>query len=114
MRACPALSTVAGVGLLMLSLQVFAAVDPDVIAQRRYLARSADCYKCHTAEDGLAYAGGRPLHTPFGTIYSTNITPDETGIADYSADEFYHYCTRARHPTAIRCIRRCRIPRITT
>lgn len=90
MRMCLAAATTAGLGLLMLSLQAISAVDPDVIAQGRYLARAADCYQCHTAEGGVPYAGGRPLHTPFGTIYSTNITPDETGIGDYSAEEFYH------------------------
>ncbi|HXE67070.1 MAG TPA: hypothetical protein VN630_08520, partial [Rhodanobacteraceae bacterium] len=42
----------------------------------RYLSRAGDCESCHTAEGGKPYAGGRPVPTPFGIIYSTNITPD--------------------------------------
>ena len=41
-----------------------------------YLARAADCMACHTREGASdAYAGGRPIESPFGTIYATNITP---------------------------------------
>ena len=48
-----------------------------------------DCMVCHTARDGPAYAGGLGLKTPFGTIYTTNITPDpETGIGRWSLAAF--------------------------
>ena len=48
-----------------------------------------DCMVCHTARDGAAYAGGLGLKTPFGTIYSTNITPDaDTGIGNWSLPAF--------------------------
>jgi mono/diheme cytochrome c family protein len=48
-----------------------------------------DCAVCHTAEAGADYAGGLPLPTPFGTIFSTNITPDEaTGIGSWSKTAF--------------------------
>jgi mono/diheme cytochrome c family protein len=54
-----------------------------------YLARAADCMVCHTTKDGKQYAGGLPFRLPFGTLYSTNITPDkETGIGNYSDQEF--------------------------
>jgi mono/diheme cytochrome c family protein len=44
---------------------------------------------CHTAAGGSPYAGGLPLHTPFGTIYTTNITPDpDTGIGNWSLAAF--------------------------
>jgi mono/diheme cytochrome c family protein len=43
---------------------------------------------CHTAKDGKPFAGGLPMETPIGTIYSTNITPDKTGIGEYSFDDF--------------------------
>jgi mono/diheme cytochrome c family protein len=60
----------------------------------RYLAQAGDCAACHTAEKGEPFAGGRAVPTPFGTLYSTNITPDpETGIGKWSADDFY----RAMH-----------------
>lgn len=48
-----------------------------------------DCMVCHTAKGGAAYAGGYPLRTPFGTIYSTNITPDpDTGIGRWNYAAF--------------------------
>lgn len=53
------------------------------------LAAIGDCTVCHTDQGGAPYAGGRPLPTPFGTIYSTNITPDEaTGIGSWPRDAF--------------------------
>ena len=55
----------------------------------KYLARAADCEACHTAEGGAPFAGGRAFVLPFGTLYSTNITPDkDTGIGDYSDADF--------------------------
>jgi mono/diheme cytochrome c family protein len=64
------------------------------IDRGRYLAAAGDCAACHTADGGKPYAGGRPIPTPFGVIYSTNITPDkETGIAGWSEQQFY----RAMH-----------------
>ena len=60
------------------------------IERGRYLARAGDCATCHTAQGGKPFAGGRPIQTPFGIIYSTNITPDrETGIGLWSNEEFY-------------------------
>jgi mono/diheme cytochrome c family protein len=60
----------------------------------RYLVRAGDCMSCHTAAGGAPFAGGRAVPTPFGTIYSTNITPDrDTGIGAWSEDDFY----RAMH-----------------
>jgi mono/diheme cytochrome c family protein len=60
-----------------------------LIERGEYLARAADCAACHTAEGGKPYAGGRAFVLPFGTLYSTNITPDkETGIGNYSDANF--------------------------
>ena len=54
-----------------------------------YLARAADCAACHTAPGGKEYTGGLGIKLPFGTLYSTNITPDkETGIGNYSDQDF--------------------------
>jgi mono/diheme cytochrome c family protein len=59
------------------------------IERGQYLARAADCAACHTAEGGAPFAGGRAFVLPFGTLYSTNITPDkETGIGNYSDANF--------------------------
>ncbi len=57
----------------------------------RYLARAGDCVSCHTAPGGKPYAGGLAMATPFGTIYTPNITPDpDTGIGKWSDHEFYN------------------------
>jgi mono/diheme cytochrome c family protein len=60
------------------------------IARGRYLARAGNCIACHTARGGALYAGGRAIPTPFGTIYSTNITPDaKTGIGTWTPAQFW-------------------------
>jgi mono/diheme cytochrome c family protein len=60
-----------------------------IVDRGKYLARAADCMVCHTAKDGVPFAGGRPFVLPFGTIYSTNITPDvDTGIGKYTNADF--------------------------
>ncbi len=57
----------------------------------RYLVAAGDCIACHTKAGGAPYAGGRAIATPFGTVYSTNITPDTaTGIGAWSRDDFWH------------------------
>ncbi len=65
-----------------------------LIARGEYLARAGDCVACHTVPSGKLFGGGRPMETPFGTLYSPNISSDkETGIGNWTADEFY----RAMH-----------------
>lgn len=59
-----------------------------LVKQGEYLARAGDCVACHTAKDGQPFGGGLPMETPIGVIYSTNITPDKTGIGDYSFEDF--------------------------
>lgn len=55
-----------------------------------YFARVGDCVACHTARGGEPFAGGLEMATPFGTLYTPNITPDpETGIGRWSADDFW-------------------------
>jgi mono/diheme cytochrome c family protein len=71
--------------------QTPAANDPQaqLVRQGEYLARAADCAACHTAPGGKPFAGGLPIASPIGTIYSTNITPDkDTGIGNYSLEDF--------------------------
>jgi fructose 5-dehydrogenase cytochrome subunit len=70
-----------------------AADPPDqtaaVIKRGEYLATAADCGACHTAPRGRPFAGGLPIDTPLGTIYSTNITPSaDFGIGRYTEQEF--------------------------
>jgi mono/diheme cytochrome c family protein len=66
------------------------AADPAVVARGEYLARAGDCVACHTAPAGKPFAGARSMETPFGTLYSPNISSDkETGIGKWTAAEFY-------------------------
>ncbi|MDT8894824.1 cytochrome c [Halomonas sp. I1] len=86
--------------LLVPGLTTQAADDDSLIERGRYLARTADCAACHTAEGGAPFAGGVPIASPFGTIYGTNITPDpDYGIGEYSADDFYHALTEGETPS---------------
>jgi alcohol dehydrogenase (quinone), cytochrome c subunit len=76
------------------SLSVF-AVNLAEVKKGEYLARVGDCISCHTAPHGKPYAGGLPMLTPVGAIYTTNITPDaETGIGRYTESEFAHALRR--------------------
>jgi mono/diheme cytochrome c family protein len=63
--------------------------EKDIIARGRYLTNAADCEACHTADEGRPFAGGLAFKTPFGTLYSPNITRDmETGIGAWSDADF--------------------------
>jgi nicotinate dehydrogenase subunit B len=65
------------------------AFAPDLVARGKLLASLGNCAVCHTARNGVPNAGGKPLDTPFGTVYSTNITPDgQTGIGHWSLEAF--------------------------
>ncbi len=66
----------------------------ELVAKGKALASSGYCAECHTAKGGQVFAGGYAMATPFGVIYSTNITPDpETGIGTWSEAAF----ARAMH-----------------
>jgi mono/diheme cytochrome c family protein len=70
-----------------------------LIDKGAYLARAGDCIACHTKPEGELFAGGRPMLTPFGTLFTSNITPDnETGIGKWSADQFYAMMHTGRFP----------------
>ena len=65
------------------------AFNSTLVKMGAQLAAMGDCVVCHTVPGGKAYAGSRALPTPFGTIYSSNITPDaETGIGRWSEEAF--------------------------
>jgi mono/diheme cytochrome c family protein len=74
--------------------------DPALIAKGQYLATVGDCAACHTTQGGIAYAGGRVLATPFGSITAPNITPDQaTGLGDWSFEDFWQalHSGKGRH-----------------
>jgi mono/diheme cytochrome c family protein len=66
---------------------------PNAAQLRRgqYLVVAGDCMSCHLRAGGEAFAGGLGLKTPFGVIYSANITGDrQSGLGDWSAEQFHH------------------------
>jgi mono/diheme cytochrome c family protein len=86
-------SAVTARGLLS---QPFDDSTPNAAQVRRgqYLVAAGDCISCHVREGGEPFAGGLGLNTPFGVIYTSNITPDlGTGIGAWTNDQFY----RAMH-----------------
>lgn len=71
-----------------------ADLSPAQVQRGAYLARAGNCMSCHTARGGTPYAGGRSIDTPFGAVFSSNLTPDKiTGIGNWTAGEFW----RAMH-----------------
>ncbi len=77
------------VGLARAEAEEAQGADADLIARGRYIATAGDCMPCHTGAPKQEFAGGLGLNTPFGTIYSPNITPDDaTGIGKWTFDDF--------------------------
>ncbi len=71
-----------------------AVASAEQIRHGEYLSRAGNCAACHTERGGAPYAGGRGIDTPFGTVYSSNLTPDAaTGLGRWSAAQFW----RAMH-----------------
>ena len=65
--------------------------DHDTLERGAYLARIGDCIGCHSVPSGTPLAGGRGFATDWGTVHSTNLTPDPaTGLGEWSAAEFRH------------------------
>jgi nicotinate dehydrogenase subunit B len=92
--ACATAIAIGTAALPWRAIAPIARPDPSVfsaatIARGQQLAALGDCMVCHTAAGGVTNAGGRALETPFGVIYSTNITPDvATGIGNWSYPAF--------------------------
>ena len=67
-----------------------ATPNAEQLRHGQYLVAAGDCMSCHLRDGGEPLAGGLGLNTPFGVIYTPNITSDkETGIGDWTADQFY-------------------------
>lgn len=68
-----------------------------LIAQGAYLARAGNCISCHTAKGGAPFAGGRSIKTPFGTVFSSNLTSDNTtGLGRWTASDFWRAMQEGR------------------
>ena len=66
------------------------APSDSLIAHGAYLARAGNCVACHTVRGGPSYAGGLAIATPFGTVFTSNLTPDaNTGIGSWSSAYFW-------------------------
>ncbi|MFN7781292.1 MAG: c-type cytochrome [Lysobacterales bacterium] len=110
-RWLPAAAVLAPLLMLLLSLALYGLVqqgglapfrvpesqtrvvptDPALVERGAYLARIGNCAGCHTASGGEAYAGGRAFSSDYGTVYSSNLTPDpQFGIGEWSLAEFEH------------------------
>jgi mono/diheme cytochrome c family protein len=60
----------------------------DLAARGRYLTDAGNCISCHTRPGAVPFSGGVPFETPFGTIYSSNITSDPiTGIGHWTVED---------------------------
>jgi mono/diheme cytochrome c family protein len=79
----------AGTAFVAFAGSAAAQQNDEQIARGETLALAGNCASCHTAPDGEPYAGGLPIDSPFGLLYSSNITPHETGIGNYTRDEFF-------------------------
>lgn len=104
-RAPRARTSIAGpllTPVLALCLQLLpgpAAAEAGVVDRGRYLAAAGNCDSCHTREGGSAMTGGVAFETPFGTVYSTNITPDEeTGIGGWTLEHFSRAMREGERP----------------
>lgn len=66
-----------------------APADAQTLAQGDYLARIGGCIACHTAQGGEPLAGGRRIDTPFGAVYSSNLTPSKIhGLGQWTSEDF--------------------------
>ncbi len=75
--------------IALFGIETVTASTSASIERGRYLATAGNCVACHTKPGGKAYAGGLKFDTPFGVLYSTNITPDRaTGIGAWSLAQF--------------------------
>lgn len=63
--------------------------DRATIERGRYLAVLGNCMGCHTPRGQTPYAGGRGIATPWGTVFSSNLTPDVSGLKGWSAEDFW-------------------------
>ena len=67
---------------------------PDQVRRGHDLVILGDCVACHTPQNRPVFSGGRGVNTPFGTIYSANLTSDpQTGVGGWTTDQFW----RAMH-----------------
>jgi mono/diheme cytochrome c family protein len=94
-----------GVVLLLGSAAGALAAEPAPLARGKYIFGATGGCGCHTEPKGAANAGGRKYDGPFGTVYSTNITPDtKTGIGGWTDDQIITAIRLGRRPNGERIL----------
>ena len=76
-------------------------IGQDLIEKGKYIFHASGGCSCHTdtKNDGAFLAGGRPINTPFGTFFGTNISPDPaTGIGKWTDEDFVRAMTKGLSP----------------
>jgi mono/diheme cytochrome c family protein len=92
-------SRVAAILAVFASSVLVSVTNASDVERGRYLSIAANCVACHTREGGAAYAGGLPFETPFGVLYSSNITSDPVaGIGRWSERQFIDALRRGVRP----------------
>jgi mono/diheme cytochrome c family protein len=87
--ACAAFATTWRPAIAAIDPPSPASFDADLVRRGRELAAIGNCGSCHTVQGGRSFAGGLAVPTPFGAVFSSNITPDaETGIGRWSGQAF--------------------------
>ena len=101
-RSCRAAATpLLLAAALAVTVPAGSAAEDGSVERGAYLTRAGGCISCHTDKksEGATLAGGRALKTPFGTVYSPNITPDrETGIGAWSDEDFLNALQSGLNP----------------
>src|SRR5215813_14385729 len=93
--------------LLMGGTSAFAqgAAGPDLVARGKYIFGAAGGCGCHTEPKGTVNAGGRKYDGPFGSVYSSNITPDpKTGIGSWTDEQIITAIRLGRRPNGERIL----------
>lgn len=74
-----------------------ASATPEQVRNGEYLVRAGNCVACHSVPGDVPFAGGRAIATPFGDVYSSNLTSDdETGLGRWSDQDFYRALRHGR------------------
>jgi len=99
-----AMGTIAA-ALLLYAARPALAASPTDIARGKYVFGATGGCGCHTEPKGPANAGGRKYSGPFGTVYSSNITPDtKTGIGDWTDEQIITAIRLGRRPNGERIL----------
>ena len=84
---------------------VAAQASQQDIARGRYVFGATGGCGCHTAKGQPVNAGGRKYDGPFGTVYSSNITPErETGIGGWTDEQIITATRAGRRPNGERLL----------